>query len=151
VAVTTICEEDAFDDDVVVHPLNITIPTPLNKSKSIICKRRRFLKPSRDNAAAIMLPGKKGFGPWWTAAVDAGILTVSVVVELPCAINATDVGLKVQVAPMGRNPAQANEIDPLKEAFAVRVSVAVPDPPAGAVMVESALVMVKDVAGRLMM
>jgi hypothetical protein len=52
---------------------------------------------------------------------------------------------------MGRNPAQANEIDPLKEAFAVRVRVAVPDPPAGTVIVESALVMVKEVAGRLIM
>jgi hypothetical protein len=52
---------------------------------------------------------------------------------------------------MGRNPPQANEIDPLKAASAVKVSVAVPDPPGGTVIVEVELVMVKDVAGRLMM
>ena len=76
---------------------------------------------------------------------------MSVVVEVPCSTSETEVGAKVQVAPIGKNPPQANEMDPLKAASAVKVSFAVPDPPAGTVIVEAALVMVKDVAGRLMM
>jgi hypothetical protein len=149
--VTAICEDDEEVVDVEVHPLNIVKPTPLIRTRSRICRRRRFLKPRRAKATAIMLPGITGLGPWWAAAVDAGTLTVSVVVEVPCANSETEVGAKVQVAPIGKNPAQANEMDPLKEASAVNVSFAVPDPPAGTVIVESALVMVKDVAGRLMM
>jgi hypothetical protein len=64
VAVTAICEEDEVVEDVVVHPLNIVKPTPLTRSKRAICKRRRLLKARRDNAAAIMLPGITGLGPW---------------------------------------------------------------------------------------
>jgi hypothetical protein len=78
-------------------------------------------------------------------------LIVSVVVAVPCATSETDVGANVQVAPIGKNPPQANEMDPLKAASAVKVSFTVPEPPRGTVIVEAALVMVKDVAGRLMM
>jgi hypothetical protein len=56
-------------------------------------------------------------------------VTVNLVVAVPRAFADTDVGLKVHVAPIGRNPAQLKDAVPLKAAFAVSVSVTDPVPP----------------------
>jgi hypothetical protein len=76
-------------------------------------------------------------------------VTVSVVVVLARASVVTVAGLKVHVAPTGRNPEQLNAIDPLKAAFAVIVRVIGPLPPAGTVMVGPEDVIVKAGGGRL--
>jgi hypothetical protein len=64
VTVTTNCPEVDDFDDVVVQPLNMVSPIALTTNSSNICKRRRFLKPRMHSAAAIMLPGNSGLGPW---------------------------------------------------------------------------------------
>lgn len=47
-----------FVDD--PQPVNMPRPTTLAASKSIICKRRRFLKPKKQNTIANAAPGNNG-------------------------------------------------------------------------------------------
>ena len=49
-----------FEDD--PQPVNIPRPTTLAVSKSTNCKRRRFLKPMKQNAIANAAPGNNGLG-----------------------------------------------------------------------------------------
>ena len=72
VPVTTICDEVGEEDDVVVQPLNMVSPIALTTNRSSICKRRRFLRPRKQSAAANIVDGNNGLGPWWRAAVSAG-------------------------------------------------------------------------------
>ena len=56
------------------------------------------------------------------------MVTVSLVGPFASAANFTDVGANAHVAPMGKNPEQEKETDPLNAAFAVMVRVTDPVP-----------------------
>jgi hypothetical protein len=62
VALTTNCDELVEDVDVVVQPVNMLSPIALTTNSSSICKRRRFLRPRKHNAAANMVPDESGLG-----------------------------------------------------------------------------------------
>ena len=59
-ASTTICDEVGNEDDVVVHPVKVPSPIKLTTKRSMICRRQRFLSPTRHRMPASMVAANTG-------------------------------------------------------------------------------------------
>jgi hypothetical protein len=107
-----------------VRMLRVIRPTA-KSAKS--CRRRRFLRPMQQKAAANSASGNNGLDWRCRAAADAGAVTVSVVDVVPGGV--TVAGEKLHDAPAGR-PEQANETAESKPPTGVTETVIVPLLPA---------------------
>lgn len=85
------------------HPVNRLRPMTLTASRTIICRRRRFLNPKRHRATANVAPGNRAV-LLGTAAAAEPPDTVRVVVEVRVPVVVTLAGEKLQDA----LPEQAN-------------------------------------------
>lgn len=107
------------------QPVNRPSPIALTASRISSCTPRRFFQPRKQSAAASVAPGRNGLELRRTAAIDADVVTVSVVVDAVVPEGVTVDGEKLHEAPLG-SPEQVNITAEAKPFCGVTDTVVVP-------------------------